>query len=229
MDDRNMFTRKNIIDLILIYWGAMTGVYIVLYLNQNIVLKWPLIYRMLGVIASYWIIAFVPILVMARSSGKLSAYGFTKTSISKQVLLGIFAGLIMSFALTLLPHLMGLGKYVDNGRRYQYFWQFMYEFLYCIFAVGAVEEFVFRGLIYGKIRDIFSGEWPAIILSSILFGFVHIFSGNLIQVIATSVLGLIFCLIRLKISGITTLSLIFSHGVYNAMISVWASIFLKGI
>lgn len=27
MDDRNMFARKNIIDLILIYWGAMTGVY----------------------------------------------------------------------------------------------------------------------------------------------------------------------------------------------------------
>ncbi len=37
MDDRNMFTRKNIIDLILIYWGEMTGVYIVLYVNQNVV------------------------------------------------------------------------------------------------------------------------------------------------------------------------------------------------
>ena len=105
----------------------------------------------------------------------------------------------------------------------------MHEFLYCIFAVGAVEEFVFRGLIYSKIRDISNGEWPAIILSSILFGFLHIFSGNLIQVIVTSILGLIFCLIRLKISGITTLSLIFAHGVYNAMISVWASIFLKGM
>lgn len=227
--DRNLVTRKNIIDLILIYWGAMAGVYVVLYLNQNIILKWDLIHRMLGVIASYWIIALVPILVMARSNDKLCSYGFTKTSMSKQVILGIVAGLIMSFALTLLPHLVGLGNYVDNGHRYKYFWQFMFDFFYFIFAVGAVEEFVFRGLIYGKIRDIFSGEWPAIILSSILFGFFHIFSGNLIQVIATSILGLIFCLIRLKISGITTLSLIFAHGVYNAMISVWASIFFKGL
>lgn len=97
--------------------------------------------------------------------------------------------------------------------------------MYCIVSVGAVEEFVFRGVLYFKIKEIFGREWIAIAFSSALFGLFHIFQGNLIQVVITGLLGIVFCLLRLKIRGFTTLSLILAHGIYDALISVWASIF----
>lgn len=70
---------------------------------------------------------------------------------------GIFT-LAMSVLFTLLPHMIGMGDYVDNGSRYQYFRQYLFEFVYCIVSVGAVEEFVFRGVIYFKIKEVFGRE-----------------------------------------------------------------------
>ena len=40
-------------------------------------------------------------------------------------------------------------------------------------------------------------------------------------------LGVVLCLCRLKIRHCTLLSLVIAHGVYDALISVFASIFLK--
>ena len=54
----------------------------------------------------------------------------------------------------------------------------------------------------------------------------HIFSGNIMQLALTTVIGALFCFFRLKIKNCTTLSLIICHGVYDAMISVWASTLL---
>ena len=45
----------------------------------------------------------------------------------------ILIGVVMSVVLTLIPHLIGFGEFVDSGKRYKYLWQFAYEFLYCIF------------------------------------------------------------------------------------------------
>ena len=60
----------------------------------------------------------------------------------------------MPVLLTLIPHLIGFGEFVDSGKRYKYLWQFIYEFFYCIFAIGLVEEFVFRGFIFEKIKRV---------------------------------------------------------------------------
>lgn len=204
----------------------MIGATLVLLFNQNVLSYLPIALRMLCVVILYWLIAFVPGIVMKLSKDSLHSYGFSNTRIGKQVILGIVAALAMSLILTLLPHMLGIGEFVDNGSRYKYFWQYLFEFAYCIVAVGAVEEFVFRGVIYYKIKQIFSSERMSIVLSSILFGLFHIFADNLIQIIVTSFLGIVFCLLRLKIKEFTTLSLIITHGVYDALISVWASILL---
>ena len=105
-------------------------------------------------------------------------------------------------------------------------WQFVYEFFYCIFAVGFVEEFVFRGFIYEKINRISQKDMIAIIGSSVLFGVFHLFSGNLIQMLMTTCIGVFFCFCRLKVKNCSTLSLIIAHGVYDALITVWASALL---
>lgn len=94
--------------------------------------------------------------------------------------------------LTLLPHLFGFGEYVDSGKRYKYLWQFLYEFFYCIFAIGLVEEFVFRGFVYKKVKSISQKDMIAILGSSVLFDIFHLFSGNMIQMLMTVCIGAFF-------------------------------------
>ena len=180
---------------------------------------------MLVTIGSRVLLMIIPIIVMIVSKDKLSDYGFSKEKIGIQIAIGAVLGLVISVILTLIPHLAGFGEYIDNGNRYNKAWMFVYDFTFFIFGVGLSEEFVFRGLIYEKIRRISGKDSIAVIVSSIMFGFIHLFGGNLIQVAITSVIGIIFAVLRLKIKRCSTLSLIILHGVYDAMITVWASVF----
>jgi len=91
---------------------------------------------------------------------------------------------------------------------------------------GAVEEFVFRGLIYTKAKQIIQKDWFAAVISSVLFGIFHILRGDAVQMIMTVLMGALFCLFRLKIKRCSTLSLIIAHGVYDALITVWVSLLL---
>ena len=221
-----MSKKKEWIFLIVGVLGAMLGVYGVVAFNRYVLLSLPLVLRMVSMPIVYWLIALIPIIVMFVNKDKLVEYGFYKDKIQSQIIVGIFIGIAMSVVLTLIPHLVGFGEFVDSGKRYKYLWQFVYEFLYCIFAVGLVEEFVFRGFVYEKIKLISQKDMIAIIGSSALFGASHLFIGNIIQMLMTMGIGVIFCFCRLKIENCSTLSLIIGHGVYDALITVWASILL---
>lgn len=219
-----MSKKKEWICLIVGFLGAMLGLYGVAAFNQFVLMSLPLGLRMVSMLLIYWLIALIPIIVMLVNKDKLVDYGFGKDKKKFQMIIGILIGVAMSFILTLIPHLFGFGKYVDNGKRYKYLWQFIYEFFYCIFAIGFVEEFVFRGFVYEKIKIISQKDMIAIIGSSVLFGVFHLFSGNIVQMIMTACIGAFFCFCRLKIKNCSTLSLIIGHGVYDALITVWASI-----
>ena len=202
----------------------MLGLFGVVSFNQFVLMSLPLALRMISTIFVYWLIALVPIIIIFVNKDKLAEYGFSKERVTFQIIVGVIIGIAMSLTLTLIPHLLGFGEYVDSGKRYEYLWQFIYEFFYCIFAVGFVEEFVFRGFIYQKIKSISQKDMIAIIGSSVLFGAFHLFSGNIIQMVMTACLGVFFCFCRLKIKNCSTLSLIIAHGIYDALITVFASI-----
>lgn len=216
---------KEFICLAVGFLGALLGLCGILAFNQFILMSLPLGVRMAGMILSYWLMALIPVIVMLVCKDKLSDYGFEKNKIGYQIAVGVVIGVALSFVLTLTPHLLGFGEYVDNGKRYRYLWQFIYEFVYCIFAVGLAEEFVFRGFIYEKIKRISQKDIVAIICSSVLFGASHLLGGNLVQMFVTAFLGAIFCLCKLKVKNCTTLSLIIAHGIYDALITVWAYVF----
>ena len=55
---------------------------------------------------------------MKLSGDKLHNYGFIPNGIVKQIASGIIAAFAMSFLFTLLPHMICMGNYVDNGSRY---------------------------------------------------------------------------------------------------------------
>ena len=221
-----MSKKKEIISLIIGFVGAMVGLYGVVAFKQFIMMSLSLGMRLVSTILTYWLIALIPIVVMIVNKDRLTDYGFYKNKIWMQIIVGMFIGVVMSVILTLIPHLIGFGEFVDSGNGYKYLWQFAYEFLYCILAIGPVEEFVFRGFIFEKIRRVCGKDVIAVIISSVLFGVFHLFSGNLVQMLMTAFMGAFFCFCRLKIKNCSTLSLIIGHGVYDALITVFASALL---
>lgn len=184
-----MSKKKEIISLIIGFGGAVAGLYGVVSFNQFVLMSLPLGIRMVSMILTYWLIALIPAIVMIVNKDKLTDYGFSKEKIGLQIIVGILIGMGMSVLLTLMPHLIGFGEFVDSGKRYKYLWQFVYEFFYCIFAIGIVEEFVFRGFIFEKIKRIAGKDIIAVIISSVFFGVCHLFSGNLVQMVMTACIG----------------------------------------
>lgn len=221
-----MDRKKETISLIIGFLGSMLGLFGVVMFNQYILMSLPLAVRMIMMIVTYWAIAIVPIIIMFRDKKPVSEYGFCREHVFRQILIGVVLGMAMSAVFTLTPHLLGFGEYFDSGKRYLYLWQYVYEFVYCIIAVGFSEELVFRGFLYKKFKAVFGTEIAAVVGSSVLFGLFHIFGGNIGQIIMTGFLGVLFCLFRMKIKGCSTLSLIIMHGVYDALITVWANVLI---
>ena len=221
-----MNKKKEIFNLTIGFLGAMLGLLGVVLFNKYILTSLPLALRMVMMIVTYWLPAVVPFIIMLRDKRSLSDYGFYKDHIFKQILIGLALAVAMSLVFTLFPHLLGYGEYVDNGKRYTFLWQFIYEFVYCVIAVGFTEELIFRGFLYDKFKEVFGTENAAVIGSSVLFGLFHIFGSNIGQIVMAGILGALFCLCRKKIKVCSTLSLIIMHGIYDALITVWASYLL---
>ena len=217
--------KRGSIGLIIGYAGAMLGVLAVRQLNQLLIRTQPPAGRMAGMLAVYWLIALVPVIVMLVSRDRLKDYGFCSARPGMQLLNGVLIALGLSAVLTVMPILSGFGAFVGSGKGYRHLWQFAYEFAYCILAVGFTEELVFRGFLLEKLRRITQNDLAAAGISSVLFGLFHIFSGNPVQVILTTLIGLLLCICKQKIRHCTLLSLMLAHGIYDALISVWTFIF----
>ena len=217
--------KKEIFYLVIGYLGVFLGLYGVISFNQFVLILLPLWLKMVSMIVTYWLIALVPVIVMVVRKDKIADYWNTD-KVGYQILTGVLIGIAMSLVLTLIPHLTGFGAYVDSGKMYIYLWQFIYEFFYCIAAVGFVEELAFRGFVYNRLKKIGQNEITAVIGSSVLFGAFHLFGGNIVQMIMTAFIGAFFCFCRLKIKNCSLLSLIIAHGIYDALIAVWASVLL---
>ena len=222
-----MEKKKNIIFVIITYIGTMAGCFAVVMFNEYVMMSLPLVARMICMIEMYWIMAWVPIVIMIISKMGLKDIGFTKEKIGLQIVLGIVCGLIVASLYFFVPYLFGFGDYVDAGYRYETLWQFVFQYTYYVISVAAVEEIVFRGIIYRQLMNISNHEWVAIIVSSVLFGFLHIINGNMLQVIFTTILGIVFCISRYKIKRFSMISLILMHGTYDFMLAVFSSLLFK--
>lgn len=195
----------------------------IILFQQNILMSFPLAARAVLMIALQWLLLIVPFVLMKKENEMLSDLGFSTSKIGLQILTGVFVALAMSLVLTVLPIIAGF-KHMVGSNSYTQLWQFCFQFVYMIFGVALVEEFFYRGFLFKKLLDIRHSRWFAIALSSAVFGMSHIFSGNIIQVINTSILGIIFCICREKIKNCTTLSLIIAHGIHNALITLFVAI-----
>ena len=75
--------------------------------------------------------------------------------------------------------------------------------------IPIAEELLFRGVVFKRLR-VYVGEWPAIILSAVIFGAFHV---NTVQFIYATILGLILAFIVMKTRRVSMA--IFGHMAVN--------------
>ncbi|KFZ27106.1 MAG: CAAX amino terminal protease self- immunity [Candidatus Izimaplasma bacterium HR2] len=90
--------------------------------------------------------------------------------------------------------------------------------LFSVFLAPFVEEIVFRRAVYGFLENV---SIPlAIIVSGLSFGFIHVLSGDFIQIIIYGSLGLVLALMY-YLSKKNIMTVIAIHMVYNLIITVF--------
>lgn len=215
--------KKALIDLGIGVFGIFCTLLVVVWLNQQILMQLTLGWRMVLLITSQWLFMIVPLLLMRINHERIRFLMKSEVRLSNQILTGIILAFLMSFLFTVVPILLGFKEMVGSTS-YTKVWQFAFDLLYSLFAVALAEEFVFRGYLFHKLLEVNQSKWFAILISSLLFGLFHSFQGDVLQVIVTTFLGILFCLLREKIKSVSLLSLVIIHGLYDALITLWVAI-----
>ena len=132
----------------------------------------------------------------------------------RQYLIGLVVALGLSFVIVVIPALFGFSL-IGNHAEFSWF-ILSYDLLFYLFIIGPVEEFVFR--VY--LQDAFVGffeknKWFGVVIASFLFGLWHIINGNIIQVLFTFGIGLVFGFAKYKIKGFGYAGVAFGHGLYD--------------
>ena len=132
----------------------------------------------------------------------------------RQYLIGLALALGLSGVIAVIPALCGFSLV---GNHADFSWHtLIYHFLFYLFIIGPVEEFVFR--VY--LQDAFVSfckkrPWLGVVIASLLFGFWHIINGNLFKVLFTFFIGLVFGFAKHKIKDCGYIGVAFGHGVYD--------------
>ncbi|WP_319755786.1 type II CAAX endopeptidase family protein [uncultured Sphaerochaeta sp.] len=215
--------KKALIDLGIGVFGIFCTLLLVVWLNQQILMQLTLGWRMVLLITSQWLFMIVPLLLMSINHERIRFLMRSEVRLPKQIFTGIALAFLMSFLFTVVPISLGFKEMVGSTS-YTKVWQFAFDLLYSLFAVALAEEFVFRGYLFHKLLEVKQSKWFAILISSLLFGLFHSFQGDVLQVIVTTFLGILFCLLREKITSCSLLSLVIIHGLYDALITLWVAI-----
>lgn len=219
-----MKNKKIVIEMIISIIGVFLLEYGLICFNKYVLMSLPLVARMILMIAMYWIVALVPIIFYIKNKNKLNDLGFKKDKILRQIFIGIVIACIMSIFITLIPILIFGKENTYSSYNFKYVWQYVYQFIYLTAGVALTEEFIFRGYLLNNIKKISNNSIIPIIITSLLFGLFHIFSGNVVQIIITSFIGLILVVCKEKIKECSLLSLIIAHGLYDWLIVLFTAI-----
>jgi membrane protease YdiL (CAAX protease family) len=149
---------------------------------------------------------------------KFRELGYTREDFSGQFMWAGIIFVVLSAVFIGLPLLLGVRDMFGNAD--MLLLAVPYRFL-----VGFAEETLFRGYVLGALLRLKFPKIGAIIISSFLFGAWHfIGSGNVVQVLLTTLIGAIFAIGLVYAQRCTTLSIALAHGAYNATLSVLARV-----
>jgi uncharacterized protein len=191
----------------------------------------------LGVLIGF-VLVLLYLLVGKNRKENLKSIGFTSPeSWTKTILICLFLGIIieLSFQIVLNPIIEKLtNSSIDltayDGIRNNFI-NFLSVLLIGWVAGGFIEEILFRGFLITRISKLFRninlGNWLAILLTSIIFGFSHLYQG-LSGVISTGLISVILGFIFIKYRRILWYSIL-THGFINttALTLMWLDVDTK--
>ena len=128
--------------------------------------------------------------------------GFSyRTAQTKSLLLMGIMGMTAAVSVNVIVSLSGLAYF---SPKYQQVSQMIYsgglfmEIVSAVIAAPILEELLFRGMIYARLRDLCGAKW-AIIISAAFFGIFH---GNLVQFVYAFIIGLMLAYVYEKLKTI---------------------------
>lgn len=132
----------------------------------------------------------------------------------RQYLIGAVIALALSVVIAVVPALCGFSLIGDHA---DFSWfVLVYDLLFYLLIIGPVEEFVFRVYLQDTFVSFFEKrKWLGVVLASFLFGSWHLINGNIIQVLFTFGIGLVFGFAKYKIRDCGYIGVAFGHGLYD--------------
>lgn len=132
----------------------------------------------------------------------------------KSYLIGLVMAIALSLFIAVIPALFGssiVGSHLDPTPDI-----LILNFAFFVFAVGPVEELVFRVYVQETFISFFkTHKWVAVIIAAFLFGLWHIINGSLLQVLFTFGIGLVFGFAKYFLKDCKFLGVATAHGLYD--------------
>lgn len=215
-----MSKRKHWFSLIFGMGWVFLCLILVTFALRNLPSSFPSPLRLTLKILAYWLIVAVPLVSSIKNRDRF----WESKTLLLQLAWGLVIGGGISLLLTLVPHLLGWGQYV-GGSKHSTPKELVLLAVFYLAAVGTVEEFIFRGFLVKRLEKFITSQWAVIGISSLLFGLSHIMSGDVLQILITSLIGAFYCLCQRKLPHCSLLSLVIAHALYDWLIDLWATIF----
>ncbi|MCL2050634.1 MAG: CPBP family intramembrane metalloprotease [Lachnospiraceae bacterium] len=213
--------KKNVIQIIITFAFTLLTLLFISWVN-NIASNAQVALRLILPIVAWWPMLIPVIFFMRRDKETVKEIGFLKDKILLQILMGVIVAVGSLVIFIVLPALFGINmSYVGNLDIFA----ILYQFIYMMLAVALIEEIICRGYLFKKLLAINGSKWFAILVSSALFGLLHIFNWSLFQIIVTAVIGLYWCICREKLKHCTLLSLIIAHALHNTIHPIFTALF----
>ncbi|HNP22087.1 MAG TPA: type II CAAX endopeptidase family protein [Panacibacter sp.] len=121
------------------------------------------------------------------------------------MMLVIFAGSVgISLLIKLAGPIQQSSRFADVMKVLQHNYPLMF---FTLITAGIMEELVFRGYLLPRLNLLFKNKWLSIVLSSILFGLIHLGWGTIQNVVVPFFIGIIFAIFYERYRNIKILML----------------------
>ena len=174
----------------------------------------PLNGRLLIKLGCYWLLIPVIGFSMRRHNEKLTDIGFESINPAAQIVTGLVIALVMCFVLIAVPA-MYTGRTSGTGPEKISLLSSILGFISSVSGTALVNETVWRGIVYKRLNEQLHSVPLTIVITSILSGLLHYFSGSILSVVTSAIIAAFLCFCIIRIRHCTLLSIIIAHGIYE--------------
>jgi len=166
-----------------------------------------------------WILLIPTVIFMFRDKESLIDIGFMRGKIFLQLLVGLVLGIVSIIIFTIISVITGVEFFMGLRSMSFDFGSITLTLFHALLTWALVEEIIYRGHLYKKVKNITNSMWAAVIITSLIFSAKHMFSFDNLHIFLPMafIFGLLCCICREKIKHCSLLSLIIAHSVNNML------------